>query len=262
MWNLPQVNLKYIDYEKYTPTYGQLQCGEVFNKLLHNINTKEHVGINADGLLLKPKICNYKSYLDVIKSKNPNYPVYKTFRILFNKYLSKTASKNVPPTNGDENKAKESTKKKRGRPKKKKQESLDISVGIIEESTKDCENTRCDLWTDTYKPSSSEEIFGNKSSVTELKKWLELWIEFSKEISAKRRIKKHSNSDSSSEFETTDGDSRDSVRLPRNAMILSGPNGSGKTSAVYAICNELDINILELNASSKRTGKFCTLNKL
>jgi len=47
---------------------------------------------------------------------------------------------------------------------------------------------------------------------------------------------------------------RDSTWLPGNTMVLYGPTGTGKTSAVYAIAKELKFNVLELNASTKRTG--------
>ncbi|KAI8280279.1 ATPase family AAA domain-containing protein 5 [Colletotrichum sp. SAR11_240] len=40
-----------------------------------------------------------------------------------------------------------------------------------------------------------------------------------------------------------------------NAVVLSGPHGSGKTAAVYAVAKELGFEIFEINASSRRNGK-------
>lgn len=41
----------------------------------------------------------------------------------------------------------------------------------------------------------------------------------------------------------------------KNAAVLYGPTGSGKTSAVYALANELNLEILEVNASDFRNAE-------
>ncbi|KAK4046373.1 hypothetical protein OIV83_006096 [Microbotryomycetes sp. JL201] len=40
-----------------------------------------------------------------------------------------------------------------------------------------------------------------------------------------------------------------------NVLLLSGPVGSGKTSAIHAVAEELGWNVLEMNAGGRRSGK-------
>jgi DNA polymerase III delta prime subunit len=42
---------------------------------------------------------------------------------------------------------------------------------------------------------------------------------------------------------------------PANTVLISGPHGSGKTAAVYAVAKELGFEIFEIHAGSRRSGK-------
>jgi len=73
------------------------------------------------------------------------------------------------------------------------------------------------LWAEKYRPKKSCEIYGQDESKPKI-------IDFIKNFKKQRR----------------------------KAMLLSGPPGSGKTSLVYALGNELGLEIIELNASDFR----------
>lgn len=218
-WDLPKVDLKLINPEI------EFEIPPCFKNLL-NIKGNKF----KEEFIIPERIKNCKKLIKEIKTQNPNYPVFKVFNSLYEKSGYKTEK--IPLLE-------EKVPKRRGR---KKKNSLD-KTSKLQIPVKTEDSQKYAMWTEKYKPKSSSDIIGNYNSVSALKDWLSNW--------SKAKIQKKS--DSESDFDITDSDSRDSVTFG-NTVILKGPSGSGKTAAIYAICNELGFDILEVNASSKRTG--------
>ncbi|XP_055626150.1 enhanced level of genomic instability 1 [Toxorhynchites rutilus septentrionalis] len=103
------------------------------------------------------------------------------------------------------------------------------------------------LFTEKYKPQISEHILINCQPAVALKKFLSSWKE-----------DRSSNPyDPGDDFENSNSSvSSSSNQSLCNHIVLIGPSGSGKTCNVYAVANEMNFNVLELNASSRRKGKI------
>lgn len=97
-------------------------------------------------------------------------------------------------------------------------------------------SNRGQLFTEKYKPESYEDILFNITPVGNLKKFLGCWT-------------RRSSIDSESESTVGSSQSND------NAVVLIGPPGSGKTASVYALANEMNFKVIEINSGQKRTGK-------
>ena len=72
-------------------------------------------------------------------------------------------------------------------------------------------------WTEKYRPSSLSELRGNDSACEEFREWADTWTDH------------------------------------REAVVLHGPPGVGKTSAAHALAADKDWPTIELNASDSRT---------
>jgi replication factor C large subunit len=78
-------------------------------------------------------------------------------------------------------------------------------------------------WTIKHRPRTSKDIAGNKTAVEKLREWIESW---SKGPPTKR------------------------------AVLLYGPAGVGKTSVSQALAEERGWDLVEINASDKRSGEI------
>ncbi|XP_070141733.1 enhanced level of genomic instability 1 isoform X1 [Drosophila kikkawai] len=102
------------------------------------------------------------------------------------------------------------------------------------------------LFTEKYKPLLFEQVLVNLTPVQELREFLASW-------SGSGGSNRNSQTMDDSTFDF--GNDSSSVGVNSNTMVLVGPSSSGKTNAVFALANDMNFNVLEINAGMKRTGK-------
>ena len=107
------------------------------------------------------------------------------------------------------------------------------------------------LWTGKYQPRCGADLAGlQPGAVTGLRTWLAGWRSAGTgAVAGPECSGTTSMSEWGSESEAEGGQSGNSTAL------LVGPPGSGKTAAVYALAAEMGFNVLEVNASSNRSGR-------
>ncbi|XP_017469798.1 PREDICTED: ATPase family AAA domain-containing protein 5 isoform X1 [Rhagoletis zephyria] len=104
------------------------------------------------------------------------------------------------------------------------------------------------LFTEKYKPMLVEQVLVNLVPVTQLRDFLATWVN--------GNVGSARNSQTMDDSFDESNDSTSSIsNATSNAVVLLGPVSSGKTNAVYALANDMNFNVLEINAGMKRTGK-------
>lgn len=89
-------------------------------------------------------------------------------------------------------------------------------------------------WTVKYKPLSSEEVLDNEEASNKIKEWIDDFI-------------KPDNKYYDDDFEGN---------CLESCVLIHGPTGCGKTAMVYALAEELNYKVFEINCSSRRNGKI------
>ncbi|CAM6128187.1 unnamed protein product [Calypogeia fissa] len=128
-------------------------------------------------------------------------------------------------------------------------------------------STRNLLWTDLYQPRSSTEVCGNFTAVEALNTWLYNWqVKITGQLvrgeDDNKAVKRDRNADYDSDKGWFEGDSdydSDIGDLDKetglyNTLLVTGPEGCGKTAAVYACAGEQGFTVIEVNASDCRNG--------
>ena len=78
-------------------------------------------------------------------------------------------------------------------------------------------------WTVRYRPRTSKDVIGNRPAIEKLREWTQSWS---------------------------------NGRPSKPAVLLYGPAGVGKTTVTEALANERDWDLVEINASDKRSGEI------
>ncbi|XP_052894829.1 enhanced level of genomic instability 1 [Anopheles moucheti] len=220
---------------------------------LMEVDGKQAAGENEEDEL--PEVENVKDIVRDYKQRFPHFPVfrcYKQFRAVYQEHQQRTQG---------EEKQEQCTKSNNGT-----QTPLDESFEIIE-PTHSCRNGEA-LFTEKYKPQNTEQILINFSPSNMLTQFLSLWKEDtggqkrSNEMTSQTGHYFLSAGKDDDDF-IVSNDSSSSSSVPGGAgsgvcnhVVLVGPPGCGKTSNVYAVANDMNFNVLELNASSRRKGKI------
>ena len=125
-------------------------------------------------------------------------------------------------------------------------------------------------WASKYQPRCGSDVLGNEEVIQDLKEWLTGWTRVSAKSSSGINyffliflylswVKVTGSESEVSNDYTSDTDFMDDNEDISNSIcniaLLEGPPGAGKTATVFALAAELGFNVLELNASSNRSGK-------
>lgn len=93
------------------------------------------------------------------------------------------------------------------------------------------------MFVNIFKPTRMKHFVVNVEPIKQLQNFLLAW------------------NDKTDSYDSDDSSSRTSTKGTNNFVVLSGPNGSGKTVSVYALANELNYQVIEINAGTRRSGK-------
>lgn len=148
--------------------------------------------------------------------------------------------KSLPPNGGDSKAAKEYEAKQALEEKKIKAAAAEMQKSAEAEAKAAAAKGQVSqdegqLWTTKYAPTKMSDICGNKGQVEKLQKWLQNWP---KNLKLGFKVR------------GADGSG------VHRAVIIHGPPGIGKTTAVHLVAKLEGYDVLEYNASDTRSKKL------
>ncbi|PRD25152.1 UNVERIFIED_CONTAM: Atad5 [Trichonephila clavipes] len=127
----------------------------------------------------------------------------------------------------------------------------DSEMQLVDKRTKNRNVDEIDdvLWTDIFNDYNLKEGI-SESTISDLNSWLLQW---KSRFTKRNKIKQNESDDSCDSFSADSNDSFSDDLL--NSVIIVGPPGCGKTSLVFSLANDHGFKVLEVNASSCRSGR-------
>nr|XP_053654316.1 ATPase family AAA domain-containing protein 5-like isoform X2 [Cherax quadricarinatus] len=273
LWKLgiPEIRLRETEHESYTPDASVWQ--KVFpytNCLLDKTNSVSRGSLVHVPTLDSEDIASILAYM---KSKNPNFPVYRVFKSyydmkkraveLYRKELEKERQAVIVLDDNDVKvkkklrlKTKSTVLSRSKRCKLAGTRGQEEEASIQERSSLPLWHEKTPhSWTQVFAPKNGKQVIGNTENVNRLKMWLQEWKRKCQAYANKQKSMKKKLSRKDDWFEESDKSSSWDEDEFVNTYLLCGPPGIGKTAAVYALAAELGYRVLEVNASSRRPGR-------
>ena len=157
--------------------------------------------------------------------------------------------------------------------KKQKSQLLALFKSLVERrANKKFEGS---LWTEKYSPMKLNQIVGNSEATNMVQKWLRDWFVFRRNLSNQKQQKTKQFNDASEEEDDDDDNEDEEFETPKskrkqkqrilnmqpkgleeyNAILFRGGYGIGKSCTVYALAQEFNIRVIEINPSNERSSK-------
>ncbi|KAK7074316.1 hypothetical protein SK128_025054 [Halocaridina rubra] len=235
IWKLSNHDIKFIEEDKYREDLKPVFSGCLYEK--------QHQVVNiCDITLEKSPVLDtaaVMTILNALKQMHPSFPLFSLFRSYldmkreavesYKKELKKESNsiqclhlcaeeelKGKRKRKSRDGLLSKSKKARGSRGRNKKEEEI---VDVNRLNVPVWQEKSPEVWTQVFAPRNSFQVIGNKDG-----------------------------------FIVSD-DSEEEDESFVSTYVLCGPPGIGKTASVYAVAAELGYKVLEVNASSKRTGK-------
>lgn len=195
-----------------------------------------------------PAIENKRNIIKSWKVEFDKFPTYKCYNQLREKYRYFSAIDSAQDT---QQVTESFVVTRRTRRSLEAQQQHKFDPDAAEERPPDTAPNGELLFCEKYKPMLFDQVLVNLAPVTQLKEFLSNWSNGSGAPSARNS---QQFDDSMQDF-LNDSNSSSQQQANCNTVVLLGPGSSGKTNAVFALANEMNFNVLEINAGMKRTGK-------